>query len=372
MTIIDLKPVRRCGQCNHLIPASMTDCPYCSKRAFTQNTPNESEEEPAFEMKPLSPKAKKGILFGGIALVAVIAIVLIVQAIANMFVLNKSIMEPLDNSTVMSQIEKDPSFSQFYSEVSRLRDYITSEEDKTKYEDITYNDFREFYNSYSSEVYCDEIKQQADGEYDEKMMTPMNARVDSVKEVWTKFIDEHAIEKYITITTHNMFYGSPGSYHPAWYYIINNPGKVADCEADVVFPRFWNDITLHYNLEQMKEMSSADNVNYLTNEYAYGDDYWSSHEVKINIKSITLSNGTIITADDINQVPASVNSFLQEDNEYTRLSLIHETIDDEFPSRPDYQTKIVIDKLTEKYEHCMELIRRVETSAGYIFVTRGF
>jgi hypothetical protein len=94
--------------------------------------------------------------------------------------------------------------------------------------------------------------------------------------------------------------------------------------------------------------------------------------VKINIKSITLSNGTIITADDINQVPASVNSFLQEDNEYTRLSLIHETIDDEFPSRPDYQTKIVIDKLTEKYEHCMELIRRVETSAGYIFVTRGF
>ena len=124
----------------------------------------------------------------------------------------------LDNSTVMSQTEKDPSFSQFYSEVSRLRDYITSEEDKTKYEDITYNDFREFYNSYSSEVYCDEIKQQADGEYDEKMMTPMNARVDSVKEVWTKFIDEHAIEKYITITTHNMFYGSPGSYHPAWYY----------------------------------------------------------------------------------------------------------------------------------------------------------
>lgn len=373
MTIIDLKPVRRCGHCNHLIPASMTDCPYCSQRAFFHNTPNEpEEEEPAFEMKPLSPKAKKGILFGSIALVAVIAIVFIVQTIANMFVLNKSILEPLDESTVMSQIEKDPGFSQFYSEVSQLRDYITSEEDKAKYEDITYNDFREFYDSYSSEVYCDEIKQQADAEYDEKIMTPMNARVDSVKEAWTKFIDEHSIEKYITITTHNMFFGSPGSYHPAWYYIINNPGKVADCEADIVFPRFWDDITLHYNLEQMKEMSTADNVNYLTNEYASGDDYWERHEVKVNIKSITLSDGTIITADEINQVPATVTNFMQDDNEYTRLSLIHETIDAEFPSRPDYQTQAVIGKLTEKNEHCMELIQRVESSVGYHFLTRGF
>lgn len=106
MTIIDLKPVRRCEHCNHLIPASMADCPYCSQRAFTRNTPTETEEEPAFEIKPLSPKAKKGILYGCIAVVAVVAIIFIVKGIVGMISKNEPASDEIETEIVFDDVDE--------------------------------------------------------------------------------------------------------------------------------------------------------------------------------------------------------------------------------------------------------------------------
>ena len=368
MTIIDLKPVRRCGNCRHLIPASMDDCPYCSQRAYAKRKAVVAEEE-SVEVKPLSPVAKKRIIIGAVAVGLVLVVLFVWQAVANMFVLNKSILEPLDDSVVESQMKDDPTFGTFYYEVSRLRDFVTSNEDKKKYEDITYNDFRTFYDAYSSELYCDKLKQAAAEEYDEKMLAPMSARVDSVKAAWEAFIDEHNIEKYITITTHKMIYND----HPAWYYVINNTGKVTDCQAEVVYSGGWGrDITLYRSLAEMEEVISSDNVTYLTNEYAWGDDFWDRHEVNVNIKSITLRNGKNITSEDINEVPYAVTAFLENDNEDTRVNLIQTTIDSEFPWKMAYEQQAVAKNLKEKYEHCYELVDRVESAVGYPILSRGF
>lgn len=375
MTIIDLKPVRRCGNCNHLIPASMADCPYCSQRAFVNRPEAEPEPEPEasqFEMPSLSPKAKKGIIIGMVVAAVLIVIVLIWQFVAGMLVLNKSILEPLDDKTVISEIQKDPTFADFYENVCALREYIISEEDKAKYEDITYNDFRDYYDTYSSELYCNDVRQKAEAEYDETMMAPMQVRIDSVKHAWETFIDEHNIEKYITVTTHNMFYGHTYEYHPAWYYIVNNPGGVVDCEADVEFSGGWDSVALKATLSEMKASNSADNLTYLTSKYAYDDNYWDNHNVTVNIKSITLRGGTVIKSTDMEQVPQAVTMFMSEDNEYSRQYLINETIDPNFPNKQAYALEAVKQNLKEKNEHCYELIERVDMAAGYPIVRRGF
>jgi hypothetical protein len=111
------------------------------------------------EMKSLSPKTKKQLLMGGAAIAVLVIGILTWQYIANSMVLSKSILEPLDESAVISKQKDNPEFGRFYSEVSELREYIKSDEDKEKYKDISYEDFLSYYNSYSSSVYCDEIRQ---------------------------------------------------------------------------------------------------------------------------------------------------------------------------------------------------------------------
>lgn len=368
MTIIDLKPVRRCGNCRHLIPASMDDCPYCSQRAYAKRKAVVAEEENV-AVKPLSPVAKKRIIIGAVVVGLVLVVLFVWQTVANMFVLNKSILEPLDDSVVESQMKDDPTFGTFYYEVSRLRDFVTSPEDKEKYKDITYNDFRNFYDAYTSELYCNQVKEKADAEYDEKVLAPMNARVDSVVAVWETFMDEHNIDKYITITTHNTTYND----HPAWYYVINNLGKVTDCQAEVVYSGSWSgDVTLHRSLAEMEEVISPDNMTYLTGEYAFGDDFWDRHELTVNIKSVTLKDGKVITSEDINEVPYAVRGFLEDNSEDSRVNLIQSTIDSEFPWRGTYQILAVQKNLKEKYEHCYELVDRVESVVGYPVLSRGF
>lgn len=88
MTRIDFKPVRRCGKCNHLIPADLNDCPYChgeeEPTSYPRHEATRQEVVKQTERQPMDPKTKKRLLaMGGIALLAIIAGVLIWHFIAN-------------------------------------------------------------------------------------------------------------------------------------------------------------------------------------------------------------------------------------------------------------------------------------------------
>ena len=118
MTLIDLKPVRRCGKCFHLIPAVMKNCPYCHgdiKAKPSASTKAPVDDDMDFEMKPLSPKTKKQLLMGFAAIAVLVIGGLIWQYIANSMMLSKSILEPLEESTVISKQKDDPEFGRFYS-----------------------------------------------------------------------------------------------------------------------------------------------------------------------------------------------------------------------------------------------------------------
>ena len=372
MTLIDLKPVRRCGECYHLIPAVLKNCPYChgdvKAKPLSAKTPNDEEAE-SFHISPLSPETKQRLLWGGAACALLVVAVLVWQFVANSMVLGKSILEPLDESTVISKTKDNPDFERFYNEVSELRNFIKSEEDKEKYKDVSYNDFLSYYNSYSSVVYCDEIKKNAAESYDKDLLAPMHSRIDSVKVSWTKFIEEHDVNNFINV---DIKKGVNYSGYPIFYFIVRYPKeKLSDCSATLHFPDRWGyESTYNLDLQQLLDHNSADMAYNLNWE---DTNYWKNNEITLQINSVRLEkSGKIITADDKEQVPEVVTAYLNDNSEYNELTLIRELLDSEFPSRDDYALKAVQDNLKKKNTKLYELIERVEMAAGHPIVQRGF
>ena len=386
MTIIDLKPVRRCGKCFRLIPASMDRCPYCQGAGYMKPEQKtaafgeqpEGESGPHFSWKDLSPKTKRYIYIGLAALAAIIAACVIWNYVAKARALNKSIFEPLDESVVMSQAEKDMNFARFYQEVRELTGYLTSDEDKEAYKDITYNDFLDFYNCYSSQVYCNDIKEKTEAEYGKKIMEPMKTRVDSVKAYWDKYVNDHDISKYISVKINNFRFVQDWDYscYPAWFYTVNIPkGNVKDCHAKVEFKDnspFGEPVTDYVDLAKIKDHNSKEKCVYLSQRYAYGDDYWDSHSVELTIQDITLNDGTVIKANDIENVPPSFTAYLADPSDDNTCRLIIETIDNQFPFKAKYAYDAIIAKLKEKSPKCFELIEKVEKATEKDIVSRGF
>ena len=371
MTLIDLKPVRRCGKCFHLIPAVMKNCPYCHGEVKAKpSAPCEESPDDTmnFEMKPISPETKKRILMGIAAIAVLVVGCFIWQYIANAMVLNKSILEPLDESVVISKQKDNPEFGRFYSEVSELREYIKSDEDKEKYKDISYNDFLSFYNSYSSSVYCDEIKQKAQDTYENDMLAPMNPRVDSIKTHWAQFVEEHDVNKYIAVEIKK----SINMDYPIFYFIVRYPKtKLSDCSATLHYYDRWGTENIYQmSLKDLLDHNSMENPYHLNWQDSY---YWNNNEMTLQINSVTLEkNGKTITADEMEQVPSVVLSFFENETEYNKHALICELIDANFPSREEFVLNAVRDNLKEKDNTLFELIERVEQAAGHPIIQRGF
>lgn len=77
MTTIDFKPVKRCGECNHLIPADLDYCPYCQGQVSPSAYSKPTEEVVEKERKPMAPGTKRLLLVGGCGLIILIAGVLL-------------------------------------------------------------------------------------------------------------------------------------------------------------------------------------------------------------------------------------------------------------------------------------------------------
>lgn len=91
VSLIDLKPVRRCGRCSHLIPKEQKYCPYCNgdvKSAPHSEYPSQ-QTSPAKPREPMSPETKKKILIGGGVAAAIIVVLVIFNMVQGMFRLDK-------------------------------------------------------------------------------------------------------------------------------------------------------------------------------------------------------------------------------------------------------------------------------------------
>lgn len=368
--LIDLKPVRRCGKCQRLIPADRTRCPYCSGEFVgiphgVPRTCHPETSEPK-ERKPMSPETKKKMMIGaGVAAVAIIVLI-VVNMIQGMYRLDKSILEPLDPNDVAAIIKDDPQFRKVYELTNTIREQVRTPEDKAKYGEITYKRLRDYMNYFGNKMYTDEQIEVFRKNYESEIHEPVKPKVDELVKKWQKFVEENDVNKYLEIQVQTSYTTDGwGTSHPAWYFVIKTPkGKLADCDVTVECKNpeqgyeSYGTSTQHFgSLEELQEQVGRDNQKYWVN--VTNSDFWNEYQMIPTINSVTLANGKVITADAANEVPETVKAYLDNKNADTEFAMIKELIDKTYPSENEYAAKQLEKKLQELDPLCYELLTKV-------------
>jgi len=379
MKTLDFKPVKRCGRCNHLISQRLTECPYCKGKSFLTHKNQIVAEEPVNLTMPkmeLTARQKK-IGVGLLALAAVIfGIVSLTQYILDSRALNKSILEPLSESVLEKQAQKDEHFSSFYDQVSTIREALKTPEDQKKYESVTYKQLKEFLIYYSDNFYCEKVEKDARKQFDETVLAPLQPQINGLKEKWEKYIEDHDVSKFLTVEViPSGFSDDWYYYYPAFYFKITEPkGTLKDCSVDLECYDHYDNIDSYnsitgIDLEIMKRCNSKENRRYGN---MCSSNFWDNYEYRPVVRSVTLKNGTTISEKDIENVPETVKNYIEDPNEQTQERLIVDQIDPQFKGADHYIYQIIQADLKEKDPICYELVDRVNNGSSWTSIPRGF
>ena len=112
---------------------------------------------------------------------------------------NRSILEPLSVEELKSNLKKDTTFADFYSEIQKLREYLMgSDINQAKYADITYGRVYRYYNKISDTTFVNQIFHQQRELYDEKF-PDYEKEVDSILTYWKEYRDEYALDSFVKV-----------------------------------------------------------------------------------------------------------------------------------------------------------------------------
>ena len=181
-------------------------------------------------------------------------------------------------------------------------------------------------------------------------------------------MEDNDVNKYVDIEVKT---GEKMGY-PIFYFIVKYPKeKLSGCSVELEFVDNWGYTkTHHLSLQELLQYNSEESCLNFNWQDSY---YWNNHNLEVKIKSVTLEkSGKTILAQDIDNIPESVKHYLEDPSEYNEYPLIKETIDEGFPSKIEYVNNAIITKLKEKNSVIYNLIERIEETAGYPIVHRGF
>ena len=381
MKTLDFKPVKRCGGCNHLIPSTMAECPYCKGKSFINKVQAEVEEPANLEMPTIqfTPKQKKMALLAVVLAALAFGIVALTQYILDSRALSKSIFDPLSEKVVAEQTKKDKNFADFYKSVEAIRETIKTPEDQQKYKDISYKQLQEFLTYYSDKFYCDKLEKDARQRHTVEKIAPIQPKIDEITTKWEKFIEEHDVYKYIDVKVVSDGYQTVEGYwydetRPAFYFTCQElQGKLKDCSVSFLCFDEEEYSSSYYdfgpiNLETIKEHLKGNPWTINTTN----TNFWKEHHFGPQVHSVTLQNGTVISQDDIEKVPMSVRDYLHCIDEETETALIRDQIDPKYPTPTQFAYEAIQKNLQEKDPLCYELVDRFNSSSSWQSIPKGF
>lgn len=379
MNLIDLKYVRRCDKCCHLIPEDAQECPYCQGSVSIDRQARMLPEEPVEEVprEPMSEETKKKLKIAGVAAVALIVLALGVNYVMGLYRLDKPITEPLTAEEISSETEKEPEFAAMYQQIEGMRSQIQDTEEKNTFGKITYKQMIDFLKLYSSTEYCNKIYQKADEEYEEVHHKPALVKVEETKKKWKDFVENHTPENFINITVGNRYEQSGYYYYPGFFFKVTFPkGEIQDCRVHYGLYNKSGEY-YHYNaeadgdLQALLERSETNGYRW-NNAYSYSQDIFDSWETRCEIRSVTRSDGTVIQKSDLDEVPATVQEYLDNATPETEFALIRDQIDKSYPSKDKVRSDFVLKKLSSEDELCCKLAELTNNAKGTELVHRGW
>lgn len=113
--------------------------------------------------------------------------------------LDKSVFEPLTIDELQTTMDKDSQFISTYNRIIYIRDtLLTSDVEKAKYADLTYNRIYDFVKFSNDSNYFNPIESNLKKEWDSKYGI-YKEQIDSVSNYWKKQQEENSLESYVKI-----------------------------------------------------------------------------------------------------------------------------------------------------------------------------
>lgn len=339
MKQIVFNKVKRCCKCGHLINAALEECPYCAgtvhARHYEFAEKKADEESPRPPRKPMSPETKKKLMWGGIAVVIIIAAVFGISKYLETRLINRSVTEELTYEEVGKIEEKYPAFTECYMQLSTID--RSSIADSLK--DLTYLDMYEYYNKLNDGDFVSEVYIEAENSYENDVHSKYKQSVDSIIGKWEEYITAHNPELYIKMKPETSYYSDGWSSHPAFSlsYVTKNDSvaeysitfyPVSDATGEKL--SWANKETLGSS-----EIPFAPNVRYYTSRY--GTDFWDDNSLKCETAYVRLNDGTEYFISDMNNVPASVKAYIEDKNTDNETRMIRAELDPDYKTVDQYQ-----------------------------------
>lgn len=358
---IYIKPQKRCDKCGHLVSIDQTQCPYCDGMSnFSRPVHNviKDTNEPVAKKavkvaKPIDPKLIKY----GIAAVGVIALIITTIIIINSMQIRKSVLNPIDMEYAMDKNKELPGFSEMCLKVNNARYAF---DDSIAYKEITYKRLYEFYHDYyNNSDFIDKIRQAAVKEHEEKYRNPQKAKLQSVLDEWEEYSLKHDVNNYLQINiitdylVQDDYYDT--YYRPKMYFNLSYPSgtsAIRDCNATLSLS--YNDLYERVNLKYLERYNSP-------NEYLYmsrvdNSHFWDYYTVNVTINSVTLRDGSIIYANDVNHVPYSVKNYQDNRSLENEERVIKEFVNSDYVTQSEYVNNKINQELMAKDSLCCKFV----------------
>lgn len=381
----NLVPVMRCPVCGHLIPKNRQTCPYCSNAevkvptvpqgpkssSAASNVSQASQPTQSPVQKP-TPKqmnkgVRKGLIIGGSLVVAAILGVLVWRLVSDARVLKQSILEPLTQKQLEANSKNHPQLIEYADLFRQMRDEVIGTPEEATYRAITYEQMIDYLDFLSSDTEREKLQNKALTAYAD-YRKPYDVKFQTEADRWTTFYNEHDPSAYLDLTFHTRYESEEDyyytNYYPAFWVEIAYPkGAIKDCE---VFFGLWSDnyqewhydATAMLSLKELRECKESANY-YFQHVSSTSPDIYDYYSLRYEIRSVTLSDGTIISTSGREEIPHEMLQYIEDPTPEYKDEAISAVVDSNFQGQEEY-----VDSYTEKYMEqkdklCFDLISKV-------------
>ena len=298
---------------------------------------------------------------------------------------NKSVIEPLDEDDIISLIEKDSLYEGVIKSIELARDeFVNDIVLRSKFKDISYEDYLNYKKQVEDTVFIKNIKQRAEKEfvsYSDSLLLLYKDDIDSVRAYWKKEYNRQNPENYFSVkfNDYDHLSLSPEKDDFIWYEISTKKGPIEGGGFSIRFtPKVLTSsiegwVNYYFSDKVTKKEVWSWNPTYsMENEFSKLDGGWFSdyysviiekYHFEYKINSVRV-NGTTYSLENINipnkyKEQVSKKDLISEDY----FNLISHEFDVNTLSQSDYflqlfkQEKYKIDRVSAKLE---ELINKSE------------
>ena len=293
--------------------------------------------------------------------------------------MQKKIEAPLSANEIEKLAKDNPGFLDIYGYIEEIRNVSLSTSDEATLSMLSYRQMYDFLLHYTDPVYCKQLGQLAKADYSKNYIETNMDEFNELINQWMEYIEEHDPAAYLRVEVGERYEVDNRSYisyyYPGFFFTLSYPnGEISNAKIEA---GLWNETTQswHYNahnifeLDELKEINKDSHFRW-SGVYSSSTDIFGEWHMKADLLSVTLLDGTVISKEDIEQVPYLVRLYIEYPDQEAIPTLIATFVDQNIPSEKKFVSSYISDKLKEENEAAFMLCEKANNQ--YEVIPRGW